>query len=87
MPSGGTYIGELTGVWYKDVTLPEEVWQAKTMELSWHNQEGKLQVCPTSVGIYVECSNVPGVEFMRNIPLLHLGARHPPRHLGLLQGW
>ena len=47
------YIGELTGVYYKNVTLPEEVFQAKTMELSWHNQKGKLQVCPTSVGIFI----------------------------------
>ena len=50
------YIAELTGEWYEHVTLPEAVWQAKTMQLSWHNQKGNLQVCLASGGVYVECS-------------------------------
>ena len=47
------YIGELTGEWYEDVTLPDEVWQAHTMTLSWHNEQGKLQVSHSSGGKYI----------------------------------
>ena len=42
------FIGELTGQHYLLVPLPEVVTQAQTMQLSWHNQEGVLQVCPSS---------------------------------------
>ena len=39
------FVGDCNGCSHRDAELPELVYQAKTMQLSWHDSDGNLSVC------------------------------------------
>jgi len=43
------FVADVTGGDYRTAPLPEKLYQAQTLTLSWHTMEGKLQVGPPDV--------------------------------------
>jgi len=70
------FIGECNGTSHRDSVLPEQVYRAKTMQLSWHNPDGSLAVCVGSIALRIQAYawHMPGTSALTK----RIHARHMP---------